>query len=147
MSSPPASPGRVVAERGQLVQAGGGRMRQGPAVPAGREHLAGQHPAVHAGHLADAADEPAQPAALDRKSTRLNSSHSQISYAVFCLEKKNNATFISTSCPISLLISTLPASATTLVTNSSAVFNTPYTAPVSRAFSYITPSTCSLCLT
>src|SRR5256886_1986255 len=25
----------------------------------------------------------------DRKSTRLNSSHSQISYAVFCLEKKN----------------------------------------------------------
>src|SRR5438270_4076187 len=28
----------------------------------------------------------AQP--LDRKSTRLNSSHSQISYAVFCLKKK-----------------------------------------------------------
>src|SRR2546430_12581258 len=25
----------------------------------------------------------------DRKSTRLNSSHSQISYAVFCLQKKN----------------------------------------------------------
>src|SRR2546430_4510751 len=28
---------------------------------------------------------------LDRKSTRLNSSHSQISYAVFCLQKKNPA--------------------------------------------------------
>src|SRR2546430_11593731 len=28
--------------------------------------------------------------ALDRKSTRLNSSHSQISYAVFCLKKKLN---------------------------------------------------------
>src|SRR2546430_13242511 len=27
---------------------------------------------------------------LDRKSTRLNSSHSQISYAVFCLKKKNH---------------------------------------------------------
>src|SRR2546430_7693067 len=27
--------------------------------------------------------------ARDRKSTRLNSSHSQISYAVFCLKKKN----------------------------------------------------------
>src|SRR2546430_8510290 len=27
---------------------------------------------------------------LDRKSTRLNSSHSQISYAVFCLKKKQN---------------------------------------------------------
>src|SRR5205085_10703405 len=28
----------------------------------------------------------------DRKSTRLNSSHSQISYAVFCLKKKNKNT-------------------------------------------------------
>src|SRR5205085_11598129 len=28
------------------------------------------------------------PVMLDRKSTRLNSSHSQISYAVFCLKKK-----------------------------------------------------------
>src|SRR2546430_4099503 len=28
---------------------------------------------------------------LDRKSTRLNSSHSQISYAVFCLKKKSLA--------------------------------------------------------
>src|SRR2546430_16144093 len=30
---------------------------------------------------------------LDRKSTRLNSSHSQISYAVFCLKKKKNIQF------------------------------------------------------
>src|SRR3712207_7406233 len=29
---------------------------------------------------------------LDRKSTRLNSSHANISYAVFCLKKKNHAT-------------------------------------------------------
>src|SRR2546430_12038603 len=29
-------------------------------------------------------------AIADRKSTRLNSSHSQISYAVFCLKKKKN---------------------------------------------------------
>src|SRR3712207_7677558 len=28
---------------------------------------------------------------LDRKSTRLNSSHANISYAVFCLKKKNTA--------------------------------------------------------
>src|SRR3712207_8824414 len=27
---------------------------------------------------------------IDRKSTRLNSSHANISYAVFCLKKKNN---------------------------------------------------------
>src|SRR2546422_6908605 len=30
------------------------------------------------------------PVALDRKSTRLNSSHGYISYAVFCLKKKKN---------------------------------------------------------
>src|SRR2546430_7560977 len=30
--------------------------------------------------------------AIDRKSTRLNSSHSQISYAVFCLKKKKQKT-------------------------------------------------------
>src|SRR2546430_8851512 len=30
----------------------------------------------------------------DRKSTRLNSSHSQISYAVFCLKKKNQPTML-----------------------------------------------------
>src|SRR3989475_6723103 len=29
---------------------------------------------------------------IDRKSTRLNSSHDQISYAVFCLKKKKNST-------------------------------------------------------
>src|SRR3712207_8149925 len=32
---------------------------------------------------------------LDRKSTRLNSSHANISYAVFCLKKKNNKPLIS----------------------------------------------------
>src|SRR2546430_13304394 len=35
----------------------------------------------------------------DRKSTRLNSSHSQISYAVFCLKKKKNNHTISYVCP------------------------------------------------
>src|SRR2546430_13401548 len=43
-------------------------------------------------------DEDAVPAvfgyAADRKSTRLNSSHSQISYAVFCLKKKKITTLI-----------------------------------------------------
>src|SRR5699024_11686555 len=32
----------------------------------------------------------------DRKSTRLNSSHVSISYAVFCLKKKNNLTVMCT---------------------------------------------------
>src|SRR5690349_23807527 len=33
-----------------------------------------------------------QPLAADRKSTRLNSSHVEISYAVFCLKKKKKNT-------------------------------------------------------
>src|SRR5207253_8377611 len=37
-------------------------------------------------HLED--DPPARGSAADRKSTRLNSSHVAISYAVFCLKKK-----------------------------------------------------------
>src|SRR3712207_6935921 len=35
---------------------------------------------------------PAGVALLDRKSTRLKSSHANISYAGFCLKKKNNTT-------------------------------------------------------
>src|SRR2546422_3490343 len=34
---------------------------------------------------------------LDRKSTRLNSSHGYISYAVFCLKKKNKCIQVSAS--------------------------------------------------
>src|SRR2546430_10196192 len=41
------------------------------------------------------ADRFATAAALDRKSTRLNSSHSQISYAGFCLKKKKQAVDLS----------------------------------------------------
>src|SRR2546430_6497873 len=36
---------------------------------------------------------------LDRKSTRLNSSHSQISYAVFCLKKKTRAHTLRVTAP------------------------------------------------
>src|SRR5689334_25448847 len=36
----------------------------------------------------DRGDVAARPTTEDRKSTRLNSSHSSISYAVFCLKKK-----------------------------------------------------------
>src|SRR5688572_32085816 len=42
-------------------------------------------------HLAVAEEQPLvvdEALGVDRKSTRLNSSHSQISYAVFCLKKK-----------------------------------------------------------
>src|SRR2546430_12018972 len=44
----------------------------------------------------------------DRKSTRLNSSHSQISYAVFCLKKKKKKKtykpFISTTTPRAIVL-------------------------------------------
>src|SRR5256886_7130148 len=51
------------------------------------EHLppAAQRVGAGAGPIAGGDD---RAAAEDRKSTRLNSSHSQISYAVFCLKKK-----------------------------------------------------------
>src|SRR3712207_7696885 len=44
-------------------------------------------------NLTDVLDDPqiAQRLAQDRKSTRLNSSHANISYAVFCLKKKKKS--------------------------------------------------------
>src|SRR2546430_11485593 len=39
---------------------------------------------------------------LDRKSTRLNSSHSQISYAVFCLKKKQLRLTLLAARPVEL---------------------------------------------
>src|SRR3712207_7098494 len=55
-----------------------------------RRHRPGEHDplpdaALRPGPAAVPADLPA-----DRKSTRLNSSHANISYAVFCLKKKKN---------------------------------------------------------
>src|SRR2546430_1176552 len=50
-----------------------------------RTQLVGQREVVETDQRDPGAD-------LDRKSTRLNSSHSQISYAVFCLKKKTTRT-------------------------------------------------------
>src|SRR3712207_8876560 len=65
--------GLALASGEQLVV--GGQRGRGPAV---------------AGPLADGG----HPAGLDRKSTRLNSSHANISYAVFCLKKKKQIIFL-----------------------------------------------------
>src|SRR5438477_9780235 len=54
----------------------------------------GLHPVV-----LNAANEVAVEA-LDRKSTRLNSSHMSISYAVFCLKKKKKKTIYKNTNPI-----------------------------------------------
>src|SRR5258708_14785377 len=58
------------------VPAGAGDLR------VARHGIAGAETRARAGSIAD------PPGALDRKSTRLNSSHQIISYAVFCLKKK-----------------------------------------------------------
>src|SRR3712207_7257958 len=60
-------------------------------------HHDGQFRAAHAARAGRVADEvgEADGQLADRKSTRLNSSHANISYAVFCLKKKktkNNKT-------------------------------------------------------
>src|SRR2546422_3025165 len=52
-------------------------------------HLVGSRPQHDAG-VRDAPDPAAHGEREDRKSTRLNSSHGYISYAVFCLKKKKS---------------------------------------------------------
>src|SRR5204863_2501609 len=51
-----------------------------------------------------AQSEDAVPASQDRKSTRLNSSHVEISYAVFCLKKKTLRTEITIITPCATAI-------------------------------------------
>src|SRR2546430_11003562 len=55
-----------------------------PTAPPGLKQAIPSRPASISG-LPTSSSLPVEP---DRKSTRLNSSHSQISYAVFCLKKK-----------------------------------------------------------
>src|SRR3712207_7693272 len=53
-----------------------------------RERGRADHAAAREHAVGDAAHAPAADDHEDRKSTRLNSSHANISYAVFCLKKK-----------------------------------------------------------
>src|SRR5689334_24837953 len=71
---------------GQRAAAAGDRRRPGGALrrhPAARARGGARRPVGLAALIADVVA-----TARDRKSTRLNSSHSSISYAVFCLKKK-----------------------------------------------------------
>src|SRR5947209_16396562 len=62
------------------------RRRHGGAL---RPARLGRQPAIHeGGHCRDPARRRHHKERSDRKSTRLNSSHANISYAVFCLKKK-----------------------------------------------------------
>src|SRR3712207_8520633 len=72
-------------------------------------HRGGEQPRSHERAVAQQPDQdvgakrheiplrPDAPLHADRKSTRLNSSHANISYAVFCLKKKNPSKSASTS--------------------------------------------------
>src|SRR2546430_12108487 len=72
---------------GSLVQLGWYR--------APKAHSVAVDPATHRVYLPRQSG-PSAPDTRDRKSTRLNSSHSQISYAVFCLKKKKQSTATAT---------------------------------------------------
>src|SRR3712207_8664798 len=74
--SPPPRPHPDHPQRGPRLERAG-EDRGGAAVPLGGA-AAGGRPGRRV---------------RDRKSTRLNSSHANISYAVFCLKKKNNTVF------------------------------------------------------
>src|SRR3712207_7301025 len=83
-----------------LVRArlGGGRGRRGDALRRGLRPDARRVLERAAGRAADVERRRGVRlgpcgAGLDRKSTRLNSSHANISYAVFCLKKKNTISY------------------------------------------------------
>src|SRR5690554_7634633 len=67
----------LVGDAEQAVGAGAGHVDKALQAEFSRIHMVkhDRHQGLHAGHA-------------DRKSTRLNSSHVRISYAVFCLKKK-----------------------------------------------------------
>src|SRR5690606_41815310 len=82
-----ASDGHAVGEPARLPA-----HRLDDVVAAGRDRVGAQ---VHQllGHDVDGG-EKAEREVEDRKSTRLNSSHVKISYAVFCLKKKKNSSIV-----------------------------------------------------
>src|SRR2546430_3864565 len=71
------------------------RHRPGPERPGQRARRRGERQPLRLGHVAVAHQQ--QERFVDRKSTRLNSSHSQISYAVFCLKKNKSFSFFTSS--------------------------------------------------
>src|SRR5699024_12464217 len=75
----------VLAQQGDLLVAG---FHQALELGQDVRRAAALFPAADVGHDAVGAEVVA-PVHEDRKSTRLNSSHVSISYAVFCLKKKN----------------------------------------------------------
>src|SRR3712207_7198294 len=69
------------------------RRRRGSAARRGGRRRAGRQRPVRGGDRGGGAGGGAR--GRDRKSTRLNSSHANISYAVFCLKKKKKHTTLN----------------------------------------------------
>src|SRR2546430_9581829 len=65
-------------------------LRSAPGVASVHDHLETVGGQLHGDRAADPGRRSGQECSQDRKSTRLNSSHSQISYAVFCLKKNRH---------------------------------------------------------
>src|SRR3712207_8955616 len=82
---------RSAEDGGRRVGAEQQRLRAGdhPADQARHVGVGGHHRRL-AVRLLGVEQLPDKPEPEDRKSTRLNSSHANISYAVFCLTKKTN---------------------------------------------------------
>src|SRR2546422_4756985 len=91
LAAPAESPGllrvgswrRLADGPGKRGLAAGADPRRPPALPDGHGHRGHHEPDVRG---------DARGSGQDRKSTRLNSSHGYISYAVFCLKKKKHRT-------------------------------------------------------
>src|SRR3712207_7116919 len=77
-------PGGALGQHVGVVRQVGQVEGQHPRLPLHQEDE-GQHADEHEDRPGERVQEE-----LDRKSTRLNSSHANISYAVFCLKKKKN---------------------------------------------------------
>src|SRR2546430_10215080 len=68
--------------------------------------------------------DPLHECSRDRKSTRLNSSHSQISYAVFCLKKKKKKLFYSCHKALYIILIYILIAYTTIVSSRTLLINT-----------------------
>src|SRR3712207_7499300 len=76
-----ARPGGVARVHAHRVDADTGELRVIQSIPQ----------TAFAAAVGLVTDQQNHPPAVDRKSTRLNSSHANISYAVFCLKKKKKS--------------------------------------------------------
>src|SRR4051794_41255175 len=83
------------SEGGRVAAAGGAGAPDGRGPHRGRP--GGRRPGVLLGSVARGIRGGGDRRRQDRKSTRLNSSHPSISYAVFCLKKKKYALDLPTS--------------------------------------------------